>query len=443
MILRRPGRASTTTRSELPSIRDDAAESEGPSRFISSAMSLFEKNRTGGIDLPTNESITRLSCNYLRRLRQSYAIHLGFNSESRFDRKRRVRPASLFVGGVLLFMGTTISISIIILQLHAFVVEYQGPLDHVASFLLEPYYCMFCPDFSIDNEGKLNNNKSTNLNSTALLSWDCNGLIQNNINGEQNPTAHKNALAIPFPRIFMIGARDKDEDTFRAWHVELHRMTANYSRDDDGGIPRRMPRLERINTLEISNKYALSGGAPLRQSTVLIDTRLHLNTTSNAVARSYSNRLEKSDQRQCLCRKIKWEHRLFAVYQSIFANLLSTYTNDTGFVIVEDDAVLKNSHFFMQEVCNAQYFQLQFYSLYRSPLQWKGRRGSSPSCIYLHGTVAFYIRRSIMERIVNERRRSYFCRFPIDMYISKLGPWFSTRRELVGHSDTGRVGSTT
>jgi hypothetical protein len=29
------------------------------------------------------------------------------------------------------------------------------------------------------------------------------------------------------------------------------------------------------------------------------------------------------------------------------------------------------------------------------------------------------------------------------MYISKLGPWFSTRRELVGHSDTGRVGSTT
>ena len=441
MILRRPGRASTTTRSE-PSNRDDAAESEGPSRFISSAISLFEKNRTGGIDSPTNESITRLSCNYLRRLRQSYAIHLEFNSERRYDRKRRVRPASLFVGGAI-FMGTTISISIIILQLHAFVVEYQGPLDHVASFLLEPYYCMFCPVFSIGGDGKVNDSESANLNYTALLSWDCNGVIQNNITGEQNPSAHKNALVITFPRIFMIGARDDDEATFRAWHLELHRITANYSRDDDGGIPRRMPRLERINTLEISNQYALSGGAPLWKSTVLSDTKLHLNTTSMAVARIYSNRPEKSDQRQYLCRKIKWEHRLFAVYQSIFANLLSTYTNDTGFVIVEDDAVLKNPHFFIQEVCNAQYYQLQFYSLYRSPLQWKGRRRSSPSCIYLHGTVAFYIRRSIMERIVNERRRSYFCRFPIDMYISKLGPWFSTRRELVGHSDTGRVGSTT
>ena len=441
MILRRPGKASTTTRSELPSNRDDAAESEGPSRFISSAINLFEKNRTGGIDSPANESSTRLSC--LRRLRQSYAIHLWFNSESRYDRKRRVRPASSFVGGAL-FMGTTISISIILLQLHAFFVEYQGPLDHVASYLLEPYYCMFCPVFSIGDEGKVNDNESASLNYTALLSWDCNGVIQNNIKGEQNPTAHKNALAIPFPRIFMIGARDDDEDTFRAWRLELHRMTANYSRDDDSGIPRRMPRLERINTLEISNQYALSGGAPLRQSTVLSDTRLHLNTTSMAVARSSSNTLKKeSDRMQYLCRKIKWEHRLFAVYQSIFANLLSTYTNDTGFVIVEDDAILKNPHFFVQEVCNAQYYQLQFYSLYRSPLQWKGRRRSSPSCIYLHGTVAFYIRRSIMERIVNERRRSYFCRFPIDMYISKLGPWFSTRRELVGHSDTGRVGSTT
>ena len=119
---------------------------------------------------------------------------------------------------------------------------------------------------------------------------------------------------------------------------------------------------------------------------------------------------------------------------------LSTYPNDPGFVIVEDDAVLKNPNAFIQEVCNAHHHQLEFYSLYRSPLQWKGRRSSS--CIYLHGTVAFYIRRPIMEKIVNERRRGWFCRFPIDMYISKMGPWYATRRDVVDHLDLGRIGST-
>jgi hypothetical protein len=456
MILRRTGRASTTTPREFPPNNDDATQSEGPSSSSSSGISLFEQNRTDGIDSPTNESITRLWCNYLRRLRPSFAIHLGFNLESRYDWKRRIRPASFFLGGAL-FMGTTIFILIITLQLHAFVVEYQGPLDHVDSFLLEPYYGMFCPVFSTDNEEKLNDNESTNLNSTTLLSWDCNDIIQNIIKREQHPTTHENALSISFPRIFMIGARDDNEDTFRAWNLELHRISA-YSSDRDSGISRRVPRLERINTLEISNLYALSGGArggriprrrdgrggaPLPQSTAFTDTQLHLNSTSMVEASSYSNTLQKaSDGRQDLCRKIKWEHRLFAVYQSIFTNLLSNYPNDSGFVLVEDDAVLKNPHYFMQEVCKAHFYQLQFYSLYRSPSQWRGRSRTSSSCIYQHGTVAFYIRRSVMERIVNERRRAYFCRFPIDMYISKLGPWYSTRREVVGHSETGRIGST-
>lgn len=48
-----------------------------------------------------------------------------------------------------------------------------------------------------------------------------------------------------------------------------------------------------------------------------------------------------------------------------------------------------------------------------------------------------------MEKIRDERRRGWFCRFPIDMYISKMGPWYATRREIVGHLDVGRVGSKT
>ena len=143
-----------------------------------------------------------------------------------------------------------------------------------------------------------------------------------------------------------------------------------------------------------------------------------------------------------LCRKMKWEHRLVAVYQTVFSHLLSTYPNDEGFVIIEDDAVLNHPHAFVEEVCNAHNQQLEFYSLYQSPAStWRGTSRSSPSCIYKHGTVAFYIRQSLMKKIMNERRRQWFCRFPIDMYISRMGPWYATTREVVGHLDTGRVGS--
>ena len=208
----------------------------------------------------------------------------------------------------------------------------------------------------------------------------------------------------------MIGARDKDEDTFDDWKQNISQY-------------KHQPYIERINTLQISNRYALSGGK-LRNSIS------NLNST-----------IESTKQKQYLCRQLKWEHRLFDVYQTVFASLLKTYPNDTGFVIIEDDAVLISPLALVHEVCGAHHLRLGFYSLYRSPLQKKDKSSIS-SCMYKHGTVAFYIQRSIMEKIVHEQRRSQFCRFPIDMYISKLGPWYSTRREIVGHTDTvGRVGS--
>ena len=70
------------------------------------------------------------------------------------------------------------------------------------------------------------------------------------------------------------------------------------------------------------------------------------------------------------------------------------------------------------------------------PLQ----RKLGKSCMYAHGTVAFYIRRPLMEKVVRESRRGYFCRFPIDMYISKMGPWYATQRDIVRH-ETDRIGS--
>lgn len=290
--------------------------------------------------------------------------------------------------------------TLILFQLHAFVLEYQGPLDYVSTSFSGNYLGLFCPDFSSDEGLGV---YTAEGNSIAI-----------SIQGNQNTTN--------FPRIFMIGARDEDGDTFHAWQQMLQlNQTSNLSRH--------RPRLERINTLTISNQYATQGGA-LRH-------RVDGNQDQNS---SIADSSLNQSQNRYLCRKIKWEHRLFAVYQSVFSNLLTNYPNDPGFVIVEDDALLRNPHAFVTEVSHAQKLRLEFYSLYRSSLQLNGM-GSS-SCVYLHGTVAFYIQRSTMETIVNERRRGQFCRFPIDMYIAKLGPWYATQREIVGHLDMGRVGST-
>ena len=308
----------------------------------------------------------------------------------------RLQASLLFTS--ITFIGV-ILILLVLLQMDAFIREYQGPLDHVTTSFLTPYYSLSCPVFSSSDDDV----QTSTTKPNEKISWDC--------NIEQN--RENNIVYYPsFPRIFMIGARDKDEDTFHAWKQNISQSK------------HQQPYIERINTLKISNQYALSGGK-LRNSIS------NLNST-----------IEVTKQKQYLCRKMKWEHRLVFVYQTVFASLLETYPNDTGFVIIEDDAILISPHFFAKEVCGAHRLQLGFYSLYRSPLQKKGKSSSISSCMYKHGTVAFYIQRSIMEKIVNEQRRSQFCRFPIDMYISKLGPWYSTRRDIVGHADTvGRVGS--
>ena len=317
---------------------------------------------------------------------------------TKFLRIAMIKQNTSALNVAIFLLAAAASITIFLLQLHAFIREYQGPLDHVTTSLLEPYYSIFCPDFSAEDDLNINPTKHESTNN--IMSWNCNGVLN-------------------FPRIFMIGARDDDEDTFHSW-AQLLRSPNNETTLSIGSESqydhRQLPHLERISTLKMSNQYALSGGA-LRSS-----------STGNS----------GNKKQQFLCRKMKWEHRLFAVYQTVFSNLLTNYPNDTGFVIVEDDAVLKNPNAFVHEVCNAHHHELDFYSLYQSPIQ-----RNKGSCIYLHGTVAFYIRRTIMKKIVGERRRGSFCRFPIDMYVSKMGPWYSTRREIVGHSELGRIGSIT
>lgn len=325
---------------------------------------------------------------------------------------QRQAPSAAF------FIRATVIIALFITYLRQFdayyVREYQGPLDHFASDVSKLYFGMFCPNF--------------------VLQQHVTGM--ENVMGHSRTTRFLNASSKnckDMPRIFMIGVRHEDEDTYDNWITALHQY---YSIENDGGPPQtqHMPILERINTFDMSNKYALSGGA-LWNSTLITDNR-HLNLSTEDVSLT----MMKPNRNNFLCRKMKWEHRLFAVYQTIFSHLLASYPNDSGFVVIEDDAVLNQTEAFLEEVCNARNENMEFYSLYQSPKQWRGVR-RHPSCIYIHGTVAFYIQRTFMQKIINERRREWFCRFPIDMYISIMGPWYATTREIVGHSGARRVGT--
>ena len=335
------------------------------------------------------------------------------------DYPSRRSSAIFFICATLFFIALSFTF---LHQLDAYIREYQGPLDHVASQILRPYYGMRCPNFSSQHqlEGNESSGNTRENRLSTKVSWSCSSIAL--AKGNQNSD-------VVMPRMFMIGARDKTEDTYDDWMAALQDVST-YS------DPQHAPYLERINTLDISNRYALSGGA-LWNSTLIADDNLHYQfSTANDV----SSTEIKPYRSGFLCRKMKWEHRLFAVYQTIFSHLLASYPTDSGFVVIEDDAVLNHPRAFVDEICKAHNEQMEFYSLYQSPSQRRGER-RFPSCIYIHGTVAFYIRRNFMEQIMNERRRAWFCRFPIDMYISLMGPWYASTKEIVDHLDSGRVGS--
>lgn len=343
-------------------------------------------------------------------------------TSSKKERKR------LSKSSIATYCCFVVAVVLIASQFDAYVREYQGPLDHVTTSIMKPWTEMSCPSFPHHYLDKTESSNSRENYTT----WNCNDMLGTQTNNDGDVSTGYHHPSASFPRIFMIGARDENEDTFQSWQSQLL----------SGGVPNfsSQPFLKRINTLEVSNQFAISGGALREESAsyLRLTSTNNNNTTHQISIQHHKNNF--------LCRKIKWEQRLFYVYQHIFSELLVAYPNDDGFVVIEDDATLLNPNALAEEVCNAHHQKMQFYSLYRSPLQqrrqwWWWRMNSKSSCVYQHGTVAFYIRRQLMKQIVNEHMRSLFCRFPIDMYISNFGPWYATRREIVGHLDRGRIGS--
>ena len=123
------------------------------------------------------------------------------------------------------------------------------------------------------------------------------------------------------------------------------------------------------------------------------------------------------------CRKKSWKSRLFAVYQYLFERLLSIHPDESHFLIMEDDVILKDGVNLRQELVWAVNNDIDFYSFQPT---------KSKSCVYQYGTNAIVVSRKLMLQIINADVDT-FCRLPIDMAIARAGPWHVTRRKLTEH----------
>jgi hypothetical protein len=123
------------------------------------------------------------------------------------------------------------------------------------------------------------------------------------------------------------------------------------------------------------------------------------------------------------CRKYSWKSRLFAVYQFIFKRLLSLHPEESHFVIIEDDVVLKDGVNLRRELVWAINHDIDFYSFQPT---------KSKSCVYHYGTNALIVSRKVMHQIIDADVDT-FCRLPVDMAIARAGPWHVTRKPLTQH----------
>lgn len=127
------------------------------------------------------------------------------------------------------------------------------------------------------------------------------------------------------------------------------------------------------------------------------------------------------------CPSITFSNKLFNIYLYVFASILERFPNQEDFIIVEDDAELVDEDKMRIESCVARQYQYIFYSFFRTKSQ-------ENSCIYQHGTVAFYVKRQFINTLLDSVDARTVCSIPIDMYIAMRGPWYATRNNIIKHN---------
>jgi hypothetical protein len=129
------------------------------------------------------------------------------------------------------------------------------------------------------------------------------------------------------------------------------------------------------------------------------------------------------------CMKGTWEQRLFAVYLTVFGDVLRRFPDERAFVFLEDDALLLDADAFQKELCwqvqNASTHRKHFFSFYRTAPPGAG-------CFYHWGTQAFLMNRAFLEYMMRLPSQTW-CRFPIDIFINTIGPWYMAESAIVEH----------
>ena len=128
------------------------------------------------------------------------------------------------------------------------------------------------------------------------------------------------------------------------------------------------------------------------------------------------------------CAQATWSNHLFSIYIKVFEHVLATYSAEKDFIFIEDDAFLLDSNKLMVETCMVQKYKYSFYSFFRTGDQQN-------TCIFHHGTVAFYASRRFIERFIKLDLRT-ICRLSIDIYIATIGPWYATTSYIVKHNSS-------
>ena len=257
----------------------------------------------------------------------------------------------------------------------------ESPLDHVGSALRRPLHWRGCPSRQID---KISDVEEFLVPSRRMQS---------------------------FPPITIISARPKEDtrDVRASWGA-----LSNIS--DDMGIT-----VHTVDTRQMSKEFKQYGG----EASSCRGYLKRLNTKSGLRSKSDDD-TEASP--------LSFEGILFSVYKRVMADALVFHPNAESFIFAEDDAQLIAPEQFVKEVGVAVQKQYQFYSFFLTEKQQqKGGEGKEPTCFYEHGTVAFLIRRRLMQAIVDADERVSCGRLGIDMFLASRGPWYATTKGPVVH----------
>lgn len=257
----------------------------------------------------------------------------------------------------------------------------ESPLDHVGSALRRPLHWRGCPSKQID---KISDVEEFLVPSRRMQS---------------------------FPPITIISARPKEDtrDVRASWDA-----LSNIS--DDMGVT-----IHTVDTRQMSKDFKQYGGEAS-------SCRGYLKRLS---AKS-GLRSKSSDDTEA--QPLSFEGILFSVYKRVMADALVFHPNAESFIFAEDDAKLIAAEQFVKEVGVAVQKQYQFYSFFLTgKQQQKGGEGKEPTCFYEHGTVAFLIKRRLMQAIVDANERVSCGRLGIDMFLASRGPWYATTKGPVVH----------